>query len=214
LEEIELADDELDEVSDEDEALIHGESFGNTDPHTLTNGAAPLPDHVAAPEDGAAEQSSGGVPAAGESLDRLGELSRPTGIEANVPSPFAEASSANGRVHFDAEQFDQETQDAFAALEAGSVEGGTPSPDAAAGVGAGAAGLANALRGSAPDAVDAGETKSGRSGRSGSSGDLVDLQSMLSDADLPAAMPWEDAQRASAVDVTHQGVGGSLSPVG
>ena len=206
VEEIELADDELDEVSDEDEALIHGESFGHTDPHTLTNGAAPLPEQADdAPVDVAPEQSSGGVPAASESLDRLGELSRPTGIDANVPSPFADAPSANGRVHFDAEQFDQETQDAFAALEAGSTEG-TPSPDMAAG---GASRLAGASGGSAAE-----DAAAGQSSKSGSTGDMVDLQSMLSDADLPAAMPWEGAQRASSVDTTNQGMGAPLSLAG
>jgi CheY-like chemotaxis protein len=200
VEEIELADDELDEVSDEDEALIHGDSFGNTDPHTLSNGAAPLPDeHADGPVDVAAEQSSGGIPAAGESLDRLGELSRPTGIDANVPSPFADAPSKNGRVHFDAEQFDQETQDAFAALEAGSAEG-TPSPD---GVVAGASG------GRGGD-----DAESDKSSKSGSTGDMVDLQSMLSDADLPAAMPWEGGPRESSVDTTNQGMGAPLSLAG
>jgi len=208
VEEIELADDELDEVSDEDEALIHGDSFGNTDPHTLANGAAPLPEHADDPVDVAPEQSSSGVPAAGESLDRLGELSRPTGIDANVPSPFADAPSANGRVHFDAEQFDQETQDAFAALEAGSAEG-TPSPDVAAGVGSGAAGRARASGGSGAD-----DTDSGKSSKSGSTGDMVDLQSMLSDADLPAPLPWEGSQRASSVDATNQGMGAPLSLAG
>ncbi|HEX2658539.1 MAG TPA: response regulator [Polyangia bacterium] len=159
LDEIELADDELAEVSDDDVSLV--EEHTNTD-------IASLPDEVdeASYSNGAA--SAEAAPVADESLAMLGDLSRPSGGDPNAPSPFHDAASGPAeQVQFDVAQFDKETQDAFAALEAGSTDDGTPAPDVAQGSGA-----------LTPPATT-------------ESGGMVDLQSMWSDADLPAKMPWE-----------------------
>jgi|GEM_PF-1112376 len=161
IEEIELADDELSEVSlDEEEDLVE-EAFASS-PHTVaTDDAAVI---------SAADVVSDGIPAGSEEpLNRLGELSQPNPVDMSAPSPFHDSGAieeGSAPVHFDAEQFDQETQAAFAALESSSAEGGTPSPDM--------------LHLGTPAAAPA-----------PSGGDVVDLQSMWSDADLPAKMPWE-----------------------
>jgi len=161
IEEIELADDELSEVSlDEEEDLVE-EAFASS-PHTVaTDDAAVI---------SAADVVSDGIPAGSEEpLNRLGELSQPNPVDMSAPSPFQDSGSiADGSapVHFDAEQFDQETQAAFAALESSSAEGGTPSPDM--------------LHLGTPAAAPA-----------PAASDVVDLQTMWSEADLPAKMPWE-----------------------
>jgi len=161
IEEIELADDELSEVSLDDEEDLVEEAFASS-PHTVaTDDAAVI---------AAADVVSDGIPAGSEEpLNRLGELSQPNPVDMSAPSPFQDSGSiADGSapIHFDAEQFDQETQAAFAALESSSAEGGTPSPDM--------------LHLGTPAAAPA-----------PSGADVVDLQSMWSDADLPAKMPWE-----------------------
>lgn len=164
IEEIELADDELSEVSLDDEEDLVEEAFASS-PHTVaTDDAAVI---------SASDVVSDGIPAGSEEpLNRLGDLSQPNPVDMSAPSPFQDAAGAadgSAPVHFDAEQFDQETQAAFAALESSSSEGGTPSPDM--------------LHLGTPAALAPGLTPSGS--------DVVDLQSMWSDADLPAKMPWE-----------------------
>jgi CheY-like chemotaxis protein len=176
IEEIELADDELAEVSlDEEEGLVD-EGFGANDNRTIATDAVGLP---------GTDVVSEGVPSTSDSLKMLGDLSRPTGMDPNAPSPFHElaggTAAAGAPVHFDAEQFDQETQAAFAALESGSVEGGTPAPDM---LGAGGAGRAAAR---AP------------------TGGMEDLRSVWSDADLPARMPWEEPAGSVARSATNRG---------
>jgi len=165
--EIELADDELAEVSDDDVALV--------EEHTVA-------DFRAIPHGDPALEA---VPAADQSLAMLGELSRPTNVDANAPSPFHDLASgpvvAGDPMHFDAAQFDKEAQDAFAALEAGSAEAGTPTPDVA------------------PSAAGFPSTGTPPEG-----GDLVDLRSMWSDADLPAKMPWEHASDSAPYDLVTQ----------
>jgi DNA-binding response OmpR family regulator len=164
IEEIELADDELAEVSlDEEEGLVE-EDFASGSQRTIASDALVLP---------AADVVSEGVPSPSESLQMLGDLSRPAGMDMNAPSPFQDHSgglAAGGApVHFDAEQFDQETQAAFAALESGAVDGGTPAPEV----------LRSQRAASAPSAP-------------GGAGGLEDLRSVWNDADLPAKMPWEE----------------------
>jgi len=179
IEEIELADDELSEVSlDEEEGLVE-EEFASS-PHTVaTDDAAVI---------AASDVVSDGIPAGSEEpLNRLGELSQPNPVDMSAPSPFQDSGgvgAGSAPVHFDAEQFDQETQAAFAALESSSAEGGTPSPDM--------------LHLGTPAAAPA---------PAGS--DVVDLQSMWSDADLPAKMPWETAGTATGV----AGAGASELPL-
>jgi CheY-like chemotaxis protein len=181
IDEIELADDELAEVSDDDVGLV--------EEHTHTDIAGLPADEGASFSNGAS--SAEAVPVADESLAMLGELSHPTNLDTDAPSPFHDTASGpadeGDPAHFAAAQFDQETQDAFAALEAGSAEGGTPAPDVAA--------------------TGVGSTVSFPSPPTPAEGGMVDLQSMWSDADLPAKMPWEepaatgpgDAQPLSAV---------------
>jgi len=167
IEEIELADDELSEVSLDDEEELVEDSFAAS-PHTVaTPDAAVL---------SATDVVSEGIPAGSdESLNRLGELSQPNPVDMSAPSPFQDSggTAISAPVHFDAEQFDQETQAAFAALESGSHEGGTPAPDMVH--------LNAALAAPAPEPTS----------------DVVDLQSMWSDADLPAKMPWETPPAAA-----------------
>jgi len=176
IEEIELADDELSEVSLDDEEDLVEESFASS-PHTVaTDDAAVI---------SAADVVSDGIPAGSEEpLNRLGELSQPNPVDMSAPSPFQDSggvATGSGPVHFDAEQFDQETQAAFAALESSSAEGGTPSPDM--------------LHLGTPAAAPA-----------PAGPDVVDLQSMWSDADLPAKMPWETPS-ASGMGTAAAGAG-------
>ena len=186
IDEIELADDELAEVSDDDVGLV--EEHTNTDIVALPDGEG------ASFSNGAAAAEA--APVADESLAMLGDLSRPTNLDTNAPSPFHDAASgaadAGDPVHFDAAQFDKETQDAFAALEAGSAEGGTPAPDVAA--------------------TGVGSTVSFPSPSAPAEGGMVDLQSMWSDADLPAKMPWENSAAAASGDTDPSSA--VASPVG
>ncbi|HEY4185224.1 MAG TPA: response regulator [Polyangia bacterium] len=184
IEEIELADDELSEVSLDDEEGLVEDAFSVGEPRTDATAGAAIP---------TAEVAAEGVPHADDSLEMLGELSRPTGMDMSAPSPFQDQGSggtAAAPVHFDAEQFDQETQAAFAALESGSVEGGTPAPDM----------LTTSALGS-----PAAEPAKG----------MEDLQSIWNDAELPAKMPWESPPAlAQAGESTHQDVVDSFSPPG
>ena len=199
VEEIELADDELAEVSLDDEDELVEETFGTPGPHTVANGTAALSSALAAHEpvaDRIADESGERAPIVSASLERLGELSRPTGIDTNVPSPFADAPSGDSQVQFDAEQFDKETQDAFAALEAGSMDGRTPGPEVAPSGGDDARQAAGAQSsGDAPR--DASRASTGEA-------EVMDLQSIWSDSDLPARMPWESAPVAVAAETTNQ----------
>jgi len=169
IEEIELADDELSEVALDDED-VEEEAFASS-PHTVaTDDAAVL---------SASDVVSDGIPAGSEEpLNRLGELSQPNPVDMSAPSPFQDSggiAAGAEAVHFDAEQFDQETQAAFAALESSSAEGGTPAPDM--------------LHLTSPAATPVAP-------------DVVDLQSMWSDADLPAKMPWETPAAAPETTAT------------
>src|SRR3569833_604422 len=113
-----------------------------------------------------------------EPLNRLGERSQPNPVDMSAPSPFQDSggiAAGAEAVHFDAEQFDQEPQAAFAALESSSAEGGTPAPDM--------------LHLTSPAATPVAP-------------DVVDLQSMWSDADLPAKMPWETPAAAPETTAT------------
>lgn len=209
VEEIELADDELSEVSSLDDEEGMEDSFG-VEPHTLANGAAPLPAALEAhqSEDGEIEVVAGdeGAPVVDASLARLGDLSNPAGLAANVPSPFSDVASgatADGQLQFDVEQFDKETQDAFAALEAGSIEGATPGPEPALRQSAGRSGAAS---GNGVAAGPATPPPGVEVLRPPAEGEVLDLESVWDDADLPARLPWETppASRASAGERTDQ----------
>jgi CheY-like chemotaxis protein/peptidoglycan hydrolase CwlO-like protein len=190
VEEIELADDELSEVSLDDEEGLVEDSFG-ADPHTLANGAAPHPGVLEGHEmGGEAEvevvEADGSAPVTDASLARLGDLSNPAGLDANVPSPFSDVASgatADGQVQFDVAQFDKETQDAFAALEAGSLEAGTPGPEPAERQRTGRGNGVPTGPATPPPGVEV--------LRPPAEGEVLDLKSMWNDADLPARLPWE-----------------------
>ena len=116
--EIEIADDEIAEVSLDDEDLEEEAGFSEADQPTLSSGGVVLADGGGS---GRGSEDS-------DSLRRLGDLSRPArSSDLSGPSPFHDAPTkvaASSEIPFDAEQFDQETQAAFAALEAGATEGG------------------------------------------------------------------------------------------
>ncbi len=182
--EIEIADDEIAEVSLEeaDDLLEEADDLPAAVEPTQTT-AAPSP-----PDPGRASQRPSQArealrDAVGESIGMLGELSQPYGApDSSGPSPFRDATGGPAPAQegsFDAEQFDQETQAAFAALEAGASEGGGRS-----------------LREPVLSPVEA------RQGSGASTGDVVDLQSLWGEGDLPAKMPWEEppAALAGAVD--------------
>ena len=179
--EIELADDEIAEVSldEEDELLEEAEHFPPADQATQTT-ARVSPD-------------GGGSP--GKSFGA--SLYTPIGASDSAgPSPFHDPGPQTGpsaQIPFDSEQFDQETQAAFAALEAGASEGGD-SPAAAK----------SEVKAMAP----------------ASSGDMVDLQSLWADGDLPAKLPWEEAPEgglgaeAHAAGAFNGGAAGAASAAG
>lgn len=202
VEEIELADDELSEVSLDDEDGLVDDAFG-ADPHTLANVAAPLPhgheEHEVG-EDGDIEvvgSDDERAPVGDASLSRLGDLSNPAGLDANVPSPFADVASgamADGQRQFDVEQFDKETRDAFAALEAGSMDG-TPGPEPTPMQGSG---RASSARGNGVVAASATPPPGVEVLRPPAEGEVLDLKSMWNDADLPARLPWETPPVSSA----------------
>jgi len=180
--EIEIADDEI-SLDDEDALLEEDHGFSEPDQPTLANSGIP----------------AGGQAGAGaSSLGMLGELSKPTAVgDPAEPSPFGEASKPHvaPEVPFDAEQFDQETQAAFAALEAGATEGGEGAARTGAGAGAGSSGSPSGAH------------------RPVGGGDMVDLQSLWGDDDLPGKLPWEDAPPSSngapisaAVEITNHDV--------
>ena len=156
-EEIELADDEIAEVSlDEDDAIIEDEStFSDLAPATTVE-----------------DPSSGAVPVASESLHRLGDLSRPMSLDPHAPSPFQEPTLAEpglpGEAPFDEGQFDQETQAAFAALEAGAGEGGAVA--------------------AVPEEPVSEPTTT----------ETLSVESLWDDEELPSKLPWEEPQAATA----------------
>lgn len=165
--EIEIADDEI-SLDDEDDLLEEDHGFQEGDQPTLANAGLPL-GHSNGRGNGA-DTGSGARPS--DSLGMLGDISKPNAVgEPSGPSPFADISKpiATTEVPFDAEQFDQETQAAFAALEAGASEGGGPA--------------------GAPSS-DGGVNASG-------GGDMVDLKSLWGDEDLPSRLPWEDGPSPS-----------------
>jgi CheY-like chemotaxis protein len=167
--EIEIADDEI-SLDDEDALLEEDHGFSEPDQPTLANSGIPPLGQGAASASGQAANS----------LGMLGELSKPTAVgDPSEPSPFGDGSKPNlaPEVPFDAEQFDQETQAAFAALEAGASEGG--------------GGTAPGQAGASPS------SPSGEHHPVGGGGDMVDLQSLWGDDDLPGKLPWEDAPASS-----------------
>jgi CheY-like chemotaxis protein len=166
---IEIADDDISEISQEDlgEPVLEADAGD---------------DEAVSPETGAQPDDTG-QGEIDDSLELLGELSKPSAaLDENAPSPFQEAATApsrataeGGEVPFDAEQFDQETQAAFAALEAGAAEGGTPAPS-----------------------LPSGRGREAPAGRSGSE-DMVDLRSLWADDELPARMEWEEPPESTKV---------------
>ena len=172
--EIEIADDEI-SLDDEDDLLEEDHGFQEGDQPTLANAGLPLGQsngrgHGA--EAGSGPHGGGPSESLGQGLGMLGDISKPHAIgEPSAPSPFADISKpiATAEVPFDAEQFDQETQAAFAALEAGASEGG----DLGRGPGIAA-------------------SNDGGLGAPGGPGDMVDLKSLWGDEDLPSRLPWED----------------------
>ncbi|MES1165998.1 MAG: response regulator [Verrucomicrobiota bacterium] len=171
-EEIELADDEIAEVSLDDDDELLEDAVGFSEPVSPRRPTGSMP--------AVGGTGSGRVALGGESLGMLGDLSRPadsTG-ESSGPSPFSDAPRTGpSEVPFDPEQFDQETQAAFAALEAGATEGGdmgTPAP------------ATRYAAGGSPSATSA------PNGGAGAGGDMVDLQSLWGDEDLPSKLPWEE----------------------
>jgi DNA-binding response OmpR family regulator len=193
--EIEIADDEIAEVTLEETALLerNGVSLTSSDSEQLsadegvTFGGGDRSDDV---RGGEARGDSIGI--ADDTSQGIGppESSMFEEFPARRTAPFSEPP-------FEGEQFDQETQDAFAALEAGAADSGGP---AAPSSGNGPAGMGTASRGiakqgiakqgidqtaSAPMEIDA-ETSDG------TASDLVDLQSLWGEGDLPAKLPWEE----------------------
>jgi CheY-like chemotaxis protein len=172
-EEIELADDEIAEVSlDDDDGLVE-ESAEITVVPSATSGL-----------DVAAYLNHANAASSPNSLQMLGDLSRPISLGPDVPSPFhdlavAEPGLPGDLTGYDSAQFDRETQDAFAALEAGAGEGG--------GAG-GATGGLHALPISPQDS------------------ELVNLRSLWDDEDLPEKMPWENPQPVMPAATTLHGV--------
>ncbi|MEO8213766.1 MAG: response regulator, partial [Myxococcales bacterium] len=190
--EIELADDEIAEVSlDDDELMDAEEGFAASDPPTQATARVPFPDAGVGASGDRNGRGNGALGAAsddealamGESLGSLGDFSRPHLVsDASGPSPFAETSNSptgqsparsGADMPFDSEQFDQETQAAFAALEAGVADRITTTAASASGRGTASASSATPTN-----------------------GDVVDLQSLWGDADLPAKMPWEQTTGA------------------
>ncbi len=170
--EIEIDDDEIAEVSLDDEDLEEAAGSSDADEPIRSGGGVVL----------VGGDRSGGVSEDSDSLGRLGDLSKPTrSADLSGPSPFQDASArAAGlsEVPFDAEQFDSETQAAFAALEAGGTEGGDGG-GVPAGVDLSTMGTAHP----GMENLSSGET---------APGDMVDLQSLWGDEDLPAKLPWEE----------------------
>jgi CheY-like chemotaxis protein/chromosome segregation ATPase len=159
---IEIADDDISEIS-ENELDLAGLGTGRRNSPELDIRTA--------------DRSSDGIAGKADddddtSLAMLGDLSKPTSsLDSQTPSPFIEAASVEKDDPFDSEQFDRETQAAFAALEAGAVEGGTPAPG--------------------PALVSAGNGKSAAPKSGAPDADLVDLRSLWSDDDLPDHLAWE-----------------------
>lgn len=190
--EIEIADDEIAEVSLDDEDLEEEGGFANAEP-TLSSAGGNLADG----------RGSGRNSQDSDSLHRLGDLSKPSrSADLSGPSPFHDASTKAGaslEVPFDPEQFDQETQAAFAALEAGATEGGD--------------GGMVPVRVGFPASAAPAPSAMGAAGGDNSSGDMVDLQSLWGDEDLPARLPWEEppvgavmTASASALEITDHDV--------
>lgn len=115
---IEIADDDISEVSAEDEdAEGDARVFGSANSHDT------------------GEEGLGADEAA--SLRHLGDLSRPARVDSYGSSPFGDPDALGGgdgepQAAFDAEQFDPETQAAFDALESASADG-SPAPLTATG---------------------------------------------------------------------------------
>jgi CheY-like chemotaxis protein len=177
--EIEIADDEI-SLDDEDELLEEDHGFQEVDQPTLANAGLPV-GHSNGRGNGG---DTGGRPAdsVGLGLGMLGDISKPNATgDVSGPSPFADVSKpiSTAEVPFDAEQFDQETQAAFAALEAGASESGDLGR------------VPSLLPGASP-------TNDGGLGSPGGGSDMVDLKSLWGDEDLPSRLPWEDGPPASS----------------
>ena len=174
--EIEIADDEI-SLDDEDDLLEEDHGFQEGDQPTLANAGLPVgQSNGRGNGTDVGSGAHGGRPS--DSLGMLGDISKPNAVgEPSGPSPFADVSKpiSTAEVPFDAEQFDQETQAAFAALEAGASESGD----------------LGRVPGASPG-------QDGGLGAPGIGGDMVDLKSLWGDEDLPSRLPWEDGPPASS----------------
>jgi CheY-like chemotaxis protein len=161
-EEIELADDEIAEVSlDDDDAIIE-------DDEAFLESPSPSPTLV--PGD-STTRPNGAIPEESTSLQMLGDLSRPVTLDPGAPSPFTTPfgdSPFAGAGGFDAPSFGEDTEASFTTRrEERDPANGGPSGESRP---SGAPGRPEAAAGSA---------------------ELVNMSSFWDEEELPAKMPWE-----------------------
>jgi len=162
-EEIELADDEIAEVSldDEDAIIEDDEAFLES----------PSPSPTLVPGD-STTRPNGAIPEESTSLQMLGDLSRPVTLDPGAPSPFTTPfgdSPFGGAGGFDSPSFGEDTEASFTTRreERDPANGGGSGPSRSTA--------------SAPG---------GPEGPSASA-ELVNMSSFWDEEELPAKMPWE-----------------------
>jgi CheY-like chemotaxis protein len=174
-EEIELADDEIAEVSlDDDDAIIE-------DDEAFLESPSPSPTLV--PGD-STTRPNGAIPEESTSLQMLGDLSRPVTLDPGAPSPFTTPfgdspfGAAGGG--FDSPSFGEDTEASFTTRR--------EERDPANGGGGQSRSSASAQGG--PEGPSA-------------SAELVNMSSFWDEEELPAKMPWEGTHPSiSAAELT------------
>lgn len=175
-EEIELADDEIAEVSLDDEALIEEDDgyLESSSPTVVPGDSTTRP--------------NGAIPEESKSLQMLGDLSRPVVLEPGVPSPFGNESLFGGPSPFDAPGLTppytgEETATEFSVHQGGPGGASGSGADAANGSGRGEPGQDSSRK----------------------SEDVVNLSTFWDDEELPAKMPWEGTHPSISASSLNEG---------